>query len=163
VYRRRQQSRLHRPCLIFKKIYTTCMAQKLFRRRIFVKAFGRYLCKKILKTLVVHHAGWSIHTDACPTRNKKRYAISAVRTRRHSGWHKEQNQSMVGWLSTSYEDWRWHSRNSQLLFQAISGVWIEASSQQVCVVVCNHSCAMLRMRLCKLYAVLWQQGGLYAL
>jgi hypothetical protein len=30
---------------------TTCMAQKYLRRWIFVKAIGRYLCAKILKTV----------------------------------------------------------------------------------------------------------------
>jgi hypothetical protein len=41
---------------------------------------------------------------------------------------------MVRRLSTPYEDWRMLARNSQLLFKAMSEVWIETSRQQVYVV-----------------------------
>jgi hypothetical protein len=51
IYLTRRRSRLHGLCLTFKMSCTTCMAQKYLRRWIFVKAIGRYLCPKILKTV----------------------------------------------------------------------------------------------------------------
>jgi hypothetical protein len=48
---KRPQSRLHGRCLIFKTSYSTFMAQKFLRRRVFVKSIGRYLCTKIHKTV----------------------------------------------------------------------------------------------------------------
>jgi hypothetical protein len=55
---------------------------------------------------IVHRARWSVHTDTCSTWNEECYAASAVCARRHDGRHQEQHQSVVGRLSTSYEDGR---------------------------------------------------------
>jgi hypothetical protein len=49
--RTHRRSQLHGLCLTFKMRCTTCMAHKYLRRWTFVKAIGRYLCKKILKTV----------------------------------------------------------------------------------------------------------------
>jgi hypothetical protein len=92
------------------------MAQKYLRRWTFVKGIGIYLCKKILKTAIFHHARWSVHTDTYTTWDKEFYAASAVCARRHDGRHQEQHQSMVRLLYTSHVDCRRLARNSQFHF-----------------------------------------------
>jgi hypothetical protein len=58
------------------------------------------------KTVNLSSRQMECNTDTYTTNNDKCYAASAVYARRHDGQHQEQHQSMVGRLSTSYEDGR---------------------------------------------------------